>query len=112
MKSCYVVTVCSHLDEENGWPELGATNTIGIFVDHERAREVVCENICDIWETCYHYAFIEKWDLDAVYGCTKDIEFYKFNKDTMKYEFINAPDSYSHFFGFTNIENFKEGRLF
>ena len=110
-KECFIVTVCTNLDTDDlGWPNLGNTNTVGIFDNIDRARQVVCENVCDIWETCYDYAFIEEWDLNAVYGATLQVEFYKFDRKEESYKLIDKPDKFNNFLAFSCITNLREGR--
>lgn len=57
----------------------------------EDAEEVVKNNICDIWETCYDYAVIEEIDC-RLYSCSHIQKFYKYNRDIDGYEPIEKPE--------------------
>ena len=41
-----------------GWPDTGASDTVGFFTDLDKAVQSVTENICDIREAVYDAAFV------------------------------------------------------
>lgn len=87
----YLITVFSKLkpDERYGM-SLGCTRSVGWRPTLEMAVETVETNMCDIWETCYNYACIEQLDY-GLYPWAEERWFYKYNRETGKYEEIDEP---------------------
>ena len=58
----YLVTVCTHCveDENTGCINLGSTRIWGWMPTLVEAQRVIENNISDIWEHYYDYAFIEE----------------------------------------------------
>ena len=66
---------------------------VGFFETLKRAERVVENNCCDIWETCYDYAVIEKIEY-GLYPIPEVVAFYKYDMNSSKYvktELSNAP---------------------
>lgn len=90
-KTIFVVTVFEKCEEEDGNTKecysisIGCTRSPCFKHTFEEAEEVVLNNICDIWETCYDYAVIEEID-SQIYPRYIMRKFYKYNIDTHGYE--------------------------
>ena len=61
------------------------TRCVGYFKTFEEAENVVLNNICDIWETCYDYVVIENIK-DGIYRYDDNPKWYTWNYDEQKYE--------------------------
>lgn len=56
----YAITTFEKVDRDSGyWIKYGDTRTVGYYFNYEDALEVLTNNICDLWETCYNYAALE-----------------------------------------------------
>lgn len=73
---------------------------VGFYTDKTKAEDTVINNVCDLWETIYDYAVIERID-EGIYKSTHERQFYKYNMDLRKYESIEEPKELKHFAGFT-----------
>jgi len=103
----YFVTTFEQLSyDEYGW-DLGTTRTIGYFKLLEDAQRRVINNECDICETIYDYAIIEKIESDRLYPEVTFQELYKvkditkiengkevYNIDGLRYERIELPKNF------------------
>jgi hypothetical protein len=68
---------------------------VGFRYTFEDAEEVVRNNMCDIWETCYHYACIEELGSE-LYPFYQRRKFYKYNRDIDGYRPIDEPECLKH----------------
>ena len=66
------------------------------FID---ADIVVRNNITDLWEYTYDYIVIEEYEM-GISNVTLERWFYKFNKETKKYEPMDEPEALKHYSGF------------
>jgi len=103
----YFVTTFEQLNyDEFGW-KFGTTRTIGYFKFLEDAQHIVINNECDICETIYDYAIIEKIESDRLYPEVIFQELYKvknitkienskevYNIDGLSYEKIEIPENF------------------
>ena len=91
--------------DEYGWPELGNRNFIGWYSNYNNAYEVIKQNICNIWEGIYTYAFIEPWD-EGIYGyhSSVGIDWFKWDDKLECYMPIPRPQPVEHFCRLTNLE--------
>ena len=77
------------------------TRCVGYFKTFEDAEQAVIKNACDIWETCYDYAVIER----IPFGLYPEIGdpnterwYYKYNVETNKYELMDeVPKDFAHY---------------
>ena len=101
-KNCIYVILTAEKFEGSpyGFPNYGSTRLPGYFTDLDEARDVVKNNIGDIWETVYDYACIEKVS-EGLYGTKDFCEWYKYNADTGCYEKIDTPKFEEHICGRT-----------
>ena len=51
--------------------DLTKADRVGWYDDEEYALEAVRKNTCDIWETCYNYAVVEKVEQGMYPTCRK-----------------------------------------
>jgi hypothetical protein len=100
----YFITTIEHLPQGD-YMEMGDTRCIGYYNNFEKAEEAVINNYCDIWETCYNYCVIEKipeglyqYAVGSKYA-DNDRWFYKYNKETNQYNFIEEPIEFEHLCG-------------
>ena len=63
----------------------------GYFQTFEEAEEAVLNNYCDIWETIYEYAVIEKVR-DGIHQYDFNPTWYKWNLEKECYEKTEKPD--------------------
>ena len=96
----YVITVCTHLELEKTtqFPYFGAERICGYYMDFKDAYRAVTENMCDIWEHTYGYAYIETVE-EGLYPSSKDRWFFKFDTESMMYQEIEEPKFLEHFSG-------------
>ena len=73
LKEIYTIYTCEELEKgENGLIQVGSSRTPGWYSTFEDAERTVLENTCDIWETCYDYACIEKYH-EGLYGIAEEM---------------------------------------
>lgn len=91
-QNIFLITVFEKCEPSEKWyTDLGCTRSVGFRYTFEEAEEVVRNNMCDIWETCYHYACIEEIS-PMLYPHCENSYYYKYNKDIDGYEKIEAPE--------------------
>lgn len=87
----YLITVFDKCEPDPHWDYiLGDTRSVGWRPTLEMAVETVEKNMCDIWEYCYDYACIEELDY-SLYPWANNRWFYKYNRETGRYEEIDEP---------------------
>ena len=88
----YTITTFEKVDRNAGhWIKYGDTRTVGYYFNYEDALEVLTNNICDLWATCYDYAALEALP-EGLYPHGKDgydVEYFYYNIDKNKYEPID-----------------------
>ena len=96
-KAIYVIMVCSKLEaeiypsgEKANFSNYGSTRIVGFYTKFSDADRAIRKNICDVWETCYNYACIEKVS-EGVYHPGTLMGWYKFNTKKEEYEPIETP---------------------
>ena len=85
-----------------GWDKYGTKGSrcVGYFPKYSEAREEVINNALDIYEDGYYpYAVIEAVE-PGIYSICEVPIFFKFNKETKKYEPIECPEELRIFRGF------------
>ena len=88
--------------KSTGFPDFGDSYIAGFYTDFETAKEDVEHNACDINETCYDYAIIEKVEEGLYRPATKEARWlYQFNYLTKQYEPIDEPPFLQHICGIT-----------
>ena len=88
----YLITTFERIALNNGFVDLGDRRSVGFRYSFEIAEDTVLENRCDINETIYDYAVIEKLYPGLYqYAEGEDRSFYKFNYNTNLYEPIEEP---------------------
>ena len=87
----YLITVFDKCEPDPRWDyNLGTTRSVGWRPTLEMAFETVVKNMCDIWETCYEYAWIEELDY-GLYPWANQRWFFKYNHKTGRYDEIDEP---------------------
>ena len=96
----YTITVMTKLElDDKGWLDTGSQRIVGFRHEFDDAVEVVKENMCDIYETIYNYAVIEKVEPFLYPDCLTRW-FYKYNREKDSYEPIEEPACVKHFASF------------
>ena len=83
----FITTFTKYEIDQQGWPDTGATRTVGYYTEKDQAINAVLENRCDLWETIYTYAVVELLE-PGLYplAMSEDRWFFKWNNDTKQYE--------------------------
>ena len=97
----YTITMLEKVEnDKNGWPSFGSTDVVGYYTDLDVAIEAVSSNACDINETVYAYAVIEKVS-EGVYNPSVTSYWFKYNREKDSYEPIDEPNEVKHICGFS-----------
>ena len=83
-----------------GWPEFGSSCTWGFFAERETAVQALHENWTDMWECCYDYAVIEKFDEGISHYVPDSSQWFKFDRERGGYFEINAPECVKYLVSF------------
>ena len=94
----YAITCLTRLEENNGWPDFGATAFMGYYFEKDVAFQAVKENRCDIAEHCYHYAVIERI-LPGLYSYPKERWLFEYDHDNDRFVPIEEPEVLKHIGG-------------
>ena len=95
-ENIFLITVFEKCEPCDRWYfNLGSTRSVGFRHTFEDAEEVVRNNMCDIWETCYNYAVIHEIGCE-LYPSYHMRKFYKYNRDIDGYEPIDEPECFKH----------------
>ena len=88
----YLVTVCTKLEKDkNGWYDMGSTRIWGWYSDIADAKNVIENNITDIFEYYYTYAIIEEVKEGVPAFPLQKKLWYKWNTEQNKYLPIPEP---------------------
>lgn len=85
----FITTFTKYEIDQHGWPDTGATRTVGYYTNKKDAVDTVLENCCDIWEHSYTYAVVEYIE-PGIYNLATERWFFKWNMDTLQYEPIDS----------------------
>lgn len=77
-----------------GWPEYGCKRTWGYYSNRETALQALNENWTDMWETCYHYAVLEKLG-EGICPYLESVQWFKYDIERGGYFEIEIPDGES-----------------
>ena len=93
----WFITVMEKVEQTKlGWPEFGCDRTWGFYSERETAVQALHENWTDMWETCYDYAVIEKYD-EGISHCNFDSrQWFKFDEERGGYFEIAEPKCVKH----------------
>ena len=87
----FVTTVDTSIDD---------TRCVGYFKTFKEAEDIVLNNTCDIWETCYDLVIIENIP-EGLYQYDLDAKWYKWNDKDKQYEKLDTkPKMYESQIGF------------
>lgn len=86
----YFVTGITYEDKETKYKGQRGQRCFGYFQTFEEAEEAVLNNYCDIWETIYEYAVIEKVR-DGIHQIDLEPMWYKWNLEKECYEKTEKP---------------------
>ena len=93
----WFITVFEKIEyDDRGWPEFGCQRTWGFYSECETAAQALRENRTDMWETCYDYAVIEKYD-EGISGYEFGSRlWFKFDEERKGYFEIDEPEHVRH----------------
>lgn len=95
----YFITTIEHLPQGD-YNDMGDIRCVGYYESIDQAEETVITNNCDIWETIYNYCMIEYIKSGLYqYALNDNRWFYKYNKDTQRYEQIDIPRCFDGIIG-------------
>ena len=87
----YTITTLEKVEtDKNGWFEHGDSRVVGYYMDLDTAKEAVMNNACDINETVYDYAVIEKVK-EGIFHPSNKALWFKYDKETDSYKPIDTP---------------------
>lgn len=93
----WFITVFEQVElNDKGWVDFGYQRTWGFYSERERAVQALHENWTDMWETCYDYAVIEKYDEGISHYNFKSRQWFKFDEEHKGYFEIEEPDGVKH----------------
>lgn len=103
----YTITMLMRIDEliakdgtKTGFPDFGDLRVVGYYFTYEDAINAVVHNECDIFETMYKYALIEKVEPGLYSGASAENRWlFKFNQDSYEYESVAIPEIMEHIYG-------------
>ena len=97
----YTITMLEKIEtDKNGWSNFGSTNIVGYYTDLDKAKEAVTNNACDINETVYDYAVIEKIE-EGLYHPSIEALWFKYDKENDSYKPIDTPKEVKNYCGFS-----------
>lgn len=102
MNKIYTIMVMTDLkqDDLTKCPVFGSERFVGWYSNFEDAYSSVCENRCDINETCYDYALIEECE-EGLYHPAFKRWWFKYDQEKDRYFQIDEPDFIKGYCGFT-----------
>ena len=93
----WFITVFEKIEPSaNGWPEFGCQRTYGFYSERETAVRALHENWTDMWEYCYDYAVIEKFDEGISHYVFGSNQWFKFDRECEGYFEIDTPECAEH----------------
>jgi hypothetical protein len=81
----FITTFTKYEIDRRGFPDIGASRTVGYYSTRDQAFNTVLKNHCDLWETIYTYAVVEYIE-PGLYPIATNRWFFKWNMNTMQYE--------------------------
>ena len=88
----YAITVTEKCEDNNGKINFGGIRTVAIYTNLKDADIDIYNNLFDIWEMLYDYAFIEEITSDVIYPFNRIRKMYKFDQDLKAYFPMETPD--------------------
>ena len=86
--------------DSHGWLDLGSQRTFGYRETFESAKEALELNMCDMNETIYNYAVVEKMG-PYIHPDVEEIHFFKWDRE--REGFFEMDEKPKEFEGFCNI---------
>ena len=103
----YTILACEKLEEDitkigkpNGFSNYGCSHIAGFYTDFNDCVSALHRNTCDIWETCYNYACIEKVE-EGICQPGILLGWYKYDRERNGYFHIDTPAFEKHTCGRT-----------
>ena len=92
----YFITCFRKVTKDDlGWLDMGETRTFGYYDNFDDADKALKDNYCDMHETIYHYAVVEKIDA-GIHHIAEKRWFYKYDKEKDGFYPIEEPKEFEH----------------
>lgn len=94
----YFITAFNQIsiDKQTKILDMGIQRTFGYYDNFDHADEALRQNCCDIHETIYHYAVVEKIDA-GIHPIAEKRWFYKYDKEKDGFYPIEEPKEFEHY---------------
>lgn len=93
----WFITVFTKIEPiESSWPEFGYQRTWGFYSDRETAVKALHENWTDMYEYCYNYAVLEKFEEGISHYVFDSRQWFKFDHEREGYFEIEEPECVKH----------------
>jgi hypothetical protein len=93
----WFITVFTKIEPNlSSWPEFGYQRTWGFYSDRETAVKALHENWTDMYEYCYNYALIEKFEEGISHYVLDSRQWFKFDHEREGYFEIEEPECVKH----------------
>lgn len=92
----YFITCFQKIDRGKYGLDIGSSRVFGYYDDFNYADEALRHNCCDMHETIYHYAVVEKID-PGIHSITEKRWFYKYDKERDGFYPIKEPKEFEHY---------------
>lgn len=91
----YFITCFTKVNKDEYGLDIGSVRTFGYFEKYEDAHQALKTNCCDIFETIYHYAVVERIE-PGIHSISDERWFYKYDKRKDGYVIIEEPVEFKH----------------
>lgn len=94
----YFITAFNQIsiDGQTKTLDIGFQRTFGYYDNLDYTDEALRQNCCDMHETIYHYAVVEKIDA-GIHPIVEKRWFYKYNKEKDGFYPIEEPKEFKHY---------------
>lgn len=98
----YFITTFETIEPSDlGFVKVGDSRTPGYYPEKQMAVNALHENRCDLWETIYDYAVIEKIGPGLYqYAMDENRQFFKWDDERKGFFEIDEPVEFAHRCGF------------
>lgn len=90
MNEIWLATVMEDPDRK---PKSRCKMRVGLFTSLEDADRAVRANTCDLWETCYDLAVIERYAVSGIYPQAHEEGWYRFDEENRVYASCERPQA-------------------
>lgn len=96
-ETMFFITCMTKLEKDDlGWPEYGSMRTFGYYKTFEDCDESLKCNACDMHETIYHYAVVEKIE-EGIHPLALERWWYKYDREKGGFFPMEEPEFMKHY---------------